>query len=209
MAPRQAGEQAGERGCGTGALARAFGVGRFVVTAEVAPPVTTDPETLLRRALPLRGLATAVNVTDSAGARAHLSSIVAGFLLSRHGIEPIVQMTCRDRNRLALQSDLLGALALGLGNVLILTGDDPRAGDQPDTKPVFDLDSRGLLALAERMRRERCLPTGTAIDGPSTCCWASPTLRSIRRPHGARTGCSPRSRREPISCRRNSAWIWT
>src|SRR5579864_589723 len=86
--------------------------GKFVVTAEVAPPVSTDPADLLARALPLRGLATAVNVTDGAGAKAHLSSLAAARLLLDHGIEPILQMTCRDRNRIALQSDLMGALAL-------------------------------------------------------------------------------------------------
>jgi methylenetetrahydrofolate reductase (NADPH) len=75
-------------------------------------------------------------------------------------------MTCRDRNRLALQADLLGAMALGITNVLVLGGDDPRTGDQPETKPVFDLDSRGLLAMARTMREERRLPSGTAIKGP-------------------------------------------
>jgi methylenetetrahydrofolate reductase (NADPH) len=149
------------------ALARRLEAGGFAVTAEIAPPVSTDPNDLLARALPLRGLATAVNVTDGAGAKAHLSSLAAARLLLDHGIEPILQMTCRDRNRLALQSDLLGALALGVRNVLILRGDDPSAGDQPDTKPVFDLDSRGLLEIAQLMRREHRLPTGTEIRGPS------------------------------------------
>ncbi|MGH7088886.1 MAG: methylenetetrahydrofolate reductase, partial [Stellaceae bacterium] len=76
------------------------------------------------------------------------------------------QMTCRDRNRLALEADLLGALALGLRNVLILSGDDPKVGDQPETKPVFDLTSQGLLEIANRMRREGKLPPGTEIKGP-------------------------------------------
>ncbi|HLI22190.1 MAG TPA: methylenetetrahydrofolate reductase, partial [Stellaceae bacterium] len=81
------------------------------------------------------------------------------------GIEPILQMTCRDRNRLALESDLIGAAALGIHNLLLLTGDDPKAGDQPETKPVFDLSSSALLQMANRMRREHQLPTGTAIKG--------------------------------------------
>lgn len=140
--------------------------GRFVVTAEITPPVATTAEAVLARALPLKGLATAVNVTDGAGAKAHLSSLVAAHLLRQNGIEPILQLTCRDRNRLALQADLLGALALGIRNVLILGGDDPKAGDQPETKPVFDLDSRGLLAMAQQMRREHRLPSGTEIKGP-------------------------------------------
>lgn len=139
--------------------------GAFVVTAEVSPPVSADPADLLARARSLKGVATAVNVTDGAGAKAHLSSLVAAHLLLQEGIEPIVQMTCRDRNRLALESDLIGAAALGIRNLLVLTGDDPKLGDQPETKPVFDLNSQGLLQMADRMRRERQLPTGTAIKG--------------------------------------------
>ena len=126
--------------------------GEFVVTAEITPPVSTDPAEFLRRAMPLKGLATAVNVTDGAGAKVHLSSLAAAHFLVQSGIEPIFQMTCRDRNRLALQGDLLGAAALGIHNILVLAGDDPKAGDQPEAKAVFDLDSRGLLAMAHRMR---------------------------------------------------------
>jgi methylenetetrahydrofolate reductase (NADPH) len=85
--------------------------------------------------------------------------------LVQSGIEPIFQMTCRDRNRLALQGDLLGAVSLGIHNVLVLGGDDPKAGDQPEAKPVYDLDSRGLLSLANQMRTQNALPTGTKIDG--------------------------------------------
>jgi methylenetetrahydrofolate reductase (NADPH) len=139
--------------------------GEFVVTAEITPPVSTDPAEFLRRALPLKGLATAVNVTDGAGAKVHLSSLAAAHFLVQSGIEPIFQMTCRDRNRLALQSDLLGAAALGIHNILVLAGDDPKAGDQPGAKAVFDVDSRGLIAMAEGMRRNGKLPSGTAIEG--------------------------------------------
>ena len=139
--------------------------GQFVVTAEITPPVSTDPAEFLRRALPLKGLATAINVTDGAGAKVHLSSLAAAHFLVQTGIEPIFQMTCRDRNRLALQGDILGAASLGIHNILVLAGDNPKAGDQPDAKPVYDLDSRGLIALAHRMRSERTLPSGTAIEG--------------------------------------------
>jgi methylenetetrahydrofolate reductase (NADPH) len=139
--------------------------GKFVVTAEVSPPVSADPADLMIRALALKGVATAVNVTDGAGAKAHLSSLVAAHVLLQNGIEPIMQMTCRDRNRLALESDLIGAAALGIRNLLLLTGDDPKLGDQPETKPVFDLSSQALLQMAQRMRREHLLPTGTAIKG--------------------------------------------
>jgi methylenetetrahydrofolate reductase (NADPH) len=139
--------------------------GRFIVTTELVPPVSSDASSLIERALPLKGLATAVNITDGAGARAHMSSLVASHFLLRNGVEPILQMTCRDRNRLALQSDLIGAAALGIRNVLVLSGDDPKAGDQPEAKPVFDLDSAKLLATADRMRKEAELPSGTAIGG--------------------------------------------
>ena len=140
--------------------------GQFVITAEITPPVSTDPAEFLRRAMPLKGLATAVNVTDGAGAKVHLSSLATAHFLVQSGIEPIFQMTCRDRNRLALQGDLLGAIALGIHNVLVLGGDDPKAGDQPDAKPVYDLNSRDLLTMFHRMRSENALPTGTKIDGP-------------------------------------------
>jgi methylenetetrahydrofolate reductase (NADPH) len=139
--------------------------GEFVVTAEITPPVSTDPAEFLQRAMPLKGLATAVNVTDGAGAKVHLSSLAAAHFLVQAGIEPIFQMTCRDRNRLALQGDLLGAAALGIRNVLILAGDDPKLGDQPEAKPVFDLNSRELLAMAARMRSDKVLPSGTKISG--------------------------------------------
>jgi methylenetetrahydrofolate reductase (NADPH) len=148
-------------------LGRRLAAGRFTITAEVVPPVSTDPADLLARAAPLRGLATAVNVTDGAGARAHLSSLVAAHVLLQSGIEPILQMTGRDRNRLALQGDLLGALTLGVRNVLIISGDDPKTGDQPAAKPVFDLDSKGLLAMARQLAEERRLPSGTAVGGPT------------------------------------------
>ena len=138
--------------------------GRFVVTAEITPPVSTDPAEFLKRALPLKGLATAINVTDGAGAKVHLSSLAAAHFLVQSGLEPIFQVTCRDRNRLALQGDLLGAAALGIHNILVLAGDDPKAGDQPDAKPVYDLDSRALIALARRMSDEGTLPSGTEIE---------------------------------------------
>src|SRR3982750_3262470 len=108
--------------------------GDFVVTAEITPPVSTDPAEFLSRAMPLKGLVTAINVTDGAGAKVHLSSLAASHFLVQAGIEPIFQMTCRDRNRLALQGDLIGAAALGIHNILVLAGDDPKLGDQPDAK---------------------------------------------------------------------------
>jgi methylenetetrahydrofolate reductase (NADPH) len=139
--------------------------GRFAVTAEVTPPLSCDPADLLRLALPLKGLADAVNVTDGASARVHLAAPAAAAILVQHDIEPVVQFTCRDRNRIALQSALIGSAALGVRNLLILRGDDPSAGDQPDAKPVFDLDSRALIETAAAIRDRGELPSGRKVSG--------------------------------------------
>jgi methylenetetrahydrofolate reductase (NADPH) len=138
---------------------------RFVITAEVTPPVTADRNEFLAKALPLKGLADAVNITDGAGARPHLGAMTAAAMLVAVGIEPILQFTCRDRNRIALQSDLLSAAASGVHNLLMLRGDDPSAGDQPDAMPVFDLDPRTLLETARRLRDSGELPSGRKIGG--------------------------------------------
>jgi methylenetetrahydrofolate reductase (NADPH) len=147
-------------------LGKSLKGGRFVVTAELTPPVSTDPTDFLAKAAPLKGLVTAVNITDGASAKAHMSTAATCYFLRQSGIEPIMQMACRDRNRIALQSDLIGASAMGIHNLLFLTGDDPKAGDQPDAKPVFDLNSQALLAVADKMRKEHKLPPGTEIKGP-------------------------------------------
>lgn len=138
---------------------------RFVITAEVTPPVSFDRADLMAKALPLKGLADAVNLTDGAGARPHLSAVMAAAMLVQEGIEPILQFTCRDRNRIALQSDLIAAAAAGVRNLLVLRGDDPSAGDQPDAKPVFDLDARQLLETARRLRDSGELPSGRKVAG--------------------------------------------
>ena len=138
---------------------------RFVITAEVTPPVTADRGELIAKAAPLKGNADAVNVTDSAGARPHLGAETAAALLVEAGIEPILQLTCRDRNRIALQSDLMSAAASGVKNLLMLRGDDPSAGDQPDATPVFDLDPRQLLETARLLRDKGELPTGRKVTG--------------------------------------------
>jgi methylenetetrahydrofolate reductase (NADPH) len=138
---------------------------RFVITAEVTPPVSADRHELLAKALPLKGLADAVNITDGAGARPHLGAVTAAAMLVEAGLEPVLQLTCRDRNRIALQSDLLSAAACGVRNLLMLRGDDPSAGDQPDAKPVFDLDPRSLLETARRLRDSGELPSGRKVSG--------------------------------------------
>lgn len=147
------------------ALREKLTAGQFVFTAEVTPPLSSNPDDLRKRAAPLQDLADAVNVTDGAGARAHLDATVAAYLLHEQGIEPILQFTGRDRNRIALQSDLVGAAALGIVNVLALTGDDPKAGDQPETKGVFDLDSIGIVKNAAAIRDTHRLPYGRAVGG--------------------------------------------
>ena len=139
--------------------------GHFAITAEIAPPASCDAGDLRRKAEKLVGIADAVNVTDGAGARASMSALAAATILHGMGIEPILQLTCRDRNRLALQGDLMGAAALGIRNLLLLTGDDPKAGDQPDTKPVFDVNSSTLIETARRLRDDGTLPTGRKVGG--------------------------------------------
>ncbi|HSK47462.1 MAG TPA: methylenetetrahydrofolate reductase [Coriobacteriia bacterium] len=138
--------------------------GEFVVTGEVAPPHGTDYSAMLQSVNKLGPHCHALNVTDNQGATLHLSSLAASRAVLDAGFEPIFQQTCRDRNRLALQSDLLAAWTLGLENVLIVTGDDPRAGDHSQAKGVFDLDSTQLLAVAKGIN-EGIDMTGAALAG--------------------------------------------
>lgn len=145
-------------------LKKVLAAGAFAVTAEAVPPLSGDAGQLIEETSPLKGLADALNVTDGAGARVQMAALAASALLVREGIEPVLQFTCRDRNRLALQADLVGAWALGVRNILCLRGDDPTAGDQPDSMPVFDLDTRALLATATRMREEGKLPDPSSRD---------------------------------------------
>ena len=136
----------------------------FVYTAETTPPDASDKETLLKNVMPLKGVADAVNVTDSPGAKVHMSSLTASIILAQNDIDPILQLTVRDRNRLALQGDLVGASALGVHNILCLGGDDPKNGDQPETKIVNDIDSLTLVSMADMMRKEKKFPSGRSID---------------------------------------------
>jgi len=138
--------------------------GGFVFTAETTPPDASSKEVLLDKIKPLKDVADAVNVTDSPGAKVHMSALTAAIIIAQNNIDPILQLTVRDRNRLALQGDLVGASALGVHNVLCLSGDDPKGGDQPETKPVFDINSLALVATAEMMRTEKKFPSGRVID---------------------------------------------
>jgi methylenetetrahydrofolate reductase (NADPH) len=149
-------------------LAQKLATKQFVLTAEITPPVSFSRDELLDKALPLKGLADAVNVTDGAGARPHLGAVTSAGILVEKGIEPILQLTCRDRNRIGLQSELMSAAALGVRNLLVLRGDDPSAGDQPDAKPVFDVDARVLMRTATTMRDAGELPTGRKVGGQAS-----------------------------------------
>jgi methylenetetrahydrofolate reductase (NADPH) len=149
-----------------GRLERALTAGAFAVTAETTPTATTDAGALLDQVMPLRGLADAINVTDGATAKPHLSSLVLAGKMMAEGIEPVLQYTVRDRNRIALQADLLGTGALGIPNILCLTGDDPKNGEEPEAKPVFDLDSASLIRLAKKMRDDGQLNSGREIKVP-------------------------------------------
>jgi methylenetetrahydrofolate reductase (NADPH) len=138
--------------------------GHFAITAELTPPRGADPESLTVAAGILKSAVTAVNVTDGAGARVRMSSLAAAIHLRQAGMEPIMQMTCRDRNRIAMQSDLLGAAAFGITNVLVLTGDKVAAGDDPEAKEVFDLDSRELLSVLRSISEDGKTMAGVQLD---------------------------------------------
>ena len=114
--------------------------GNFIFTAETTPPDASDKTVLLKKVKPLKDVADAINVTDSPGAKVHMSALTAAIILAQNNIDPILQLTVRDRNRLAIQGDLVGASALGVHNILCLSGDDPKVGDQPETKPAKDID---------------------------------------------------------------------
>lgn len=145
-------------------LERLLRAGKFVVTAELGPPRGADRTVVEKKAALLKGYADAFNVTDCQTSVVRMSSIASAAILLEAGLEPVVQMTCRDRNRIGLQSDLLGAAALGMKNLLCLTGDHPKFGDHPGAKPVFDLDSVQLLHMVKTMRDEKKLQSGTEID---------------------------------------------
>ncbi len=141
--------------------------GEFVVTAEITPKLTASSEDILQQALPLKGLADAVNVTDGAGARVTMSSLAASALLVQAGIEPVLQMTCRDRNRIAIAADLIGASALGIRNLLALSGDDPKTGDEPEAKPVFDLGSKDIMTLSRKLSDDGMTASGRKLSVPA------------------------------------------
>jgi len=146
-------------------LERTLRAGHFAVTAELGPPQSADPEVIRRKARLLKGLCDAANITDNQTAIVRMSSIGAGAIAFQEGLEPVIQMTCRDRNRLAMQSDLLGAYALGLRNVLCLTGDHQSFGNHPTAKNVHDMDSLQLIQMVVGLRDGRCFQCGDEVKG--------------------------------------------
>lgn len=161
-------------------LQEALRSGRFVVTAEVAPPRGASLEDFRATARALRPLIDAGNVTDGQGAAVRVASWAGALALLQEGLEPVLQLTCRDRNRIALQSELLAAGAMGIPNVLLLTGDHPRFGDEPHARPVFDLDSVQALWAARRLRDEGRLLSGRRV--PAAPRWF---LGAVENPYAA------------------------
>ncbi len=145
-------------------LEQVLAAGQFAMTAETSPPDAAAPAAVLERVECLRGLADAVNVTDGASARVHMSAFATATIMVQNGIEPVLQMTTRDRNRLALQGDVVGASALGIHNFLCLTGDKMAAGDQPEAAEVFELDSGELMRQMRDMRDQGQFPSGRQIE---------------------------------------------
>ena len=147
----------------TGRLERVLKTGYFAITTELAPPDSALAEDVYERAQIFDGYVDGMNATDGSGANCHMSSVAMCALLTGVGYSPVMQIACRDRNRIAIQGDVLGAAAMGVSNVLCLTGDGVQVGDQPEAKPVFDLDSVSLLETIKSMRDESRILSGRAI----------------------------------------------
>jgi methylenetetrahydrofolate reductase (NADPH) len=146
-----------------GRFERVLRAGKFAVTTELAPPDSADPEDVYKRARVFDGYVDAINATDGSGANCHMSSLAVCALLTRVGYAPIMQISCRDKNRIAIQGDILGGAAMGVCNMLCLTGDGVQAGDHPQAKPVFDLDCISLLEIGRTLRDEHHFQSGRRI----------------------------------------------
>ena len=147
-------------------LEKSLNEGKFCFTAELVPPLAASAGRLLEEADLLKGRVEAINVTDGAAARTTMSSAAAAALLAVNDVEPVLQLTCRDRNRIALCADLVGCAAFGVSNLLLLTGDDPDKGDQPGAMAVHDINSTALMTLARDMSEKGILPNGREIEPP-------------------------------------------
>lgn len=148
---------------GTSTLEALLRDSQFVVTAEMSPPNSADPADVYERIRGLDGYVDCINATDASGANVHVSSLAVSLLLKREGHCPVMQISCRDRNRIAIQGDVLGASALGITNILCLTGDGVQTGDHPEARPVFDLDSITLLSMLRAMRDQKRYLSGRPI----------------------------------------------
>ena len=146
-----------------GRLERVLRAGAFAVTTELDPPDSADPDDVYRRARVFDGYVDAINATDGSGAHCHMSSLAVCALLTRVGYAPVMQISCRDRNRIAIQGDILGGAAMGVCNMLCLTGDGVETGDHPQAKAVFDLDSLTLLDIGRRLRDEHRFQSGREV----------------------------------------------
>lgn len=149
-----------------GRLERVLRAGGFAVTAEIAPPDSADPHEVYERAALFDGYVDAMNATDGSGAHCHMSSVGMCSLLTRRGYAMVMQVSCRDRNRIAIQGDVLGASAMGVANILCLTGDGVQAGDHPQAKPVFDLDCMSMLNMLRIMRDKEQFLSGRKLTSP-------------------------------------------
>jgi methylenetetrahydrofolate reductase (NADPH) len=149
-----------------GRLERLLREGTFVVTTEISPPDSADPREVYERAKVFDGYVDAMNATDGSGGNCHMSSLGMCSLLALRGYDMVMQMTGRDRNRIAIQADILSAAALGIANVLCLTGDDVAGGDHPDAKPVFDVDGMSMLSMLRGMRDDRQYLSGRELTEP-------------------------------------------
>jgi methylenetetrahydrofolate reductase (NADPH) len=147
-----------------GRFERVLRAGGMAVTTELAPPDSADPEDVYKRARVFDGYVDGINATDGSGANCHMSSLAVCALLTRVGYAPIMQISCRDKNRIAIQGDILGGAAMGVCNMLCLTGDGVQAGDHPQAKPVFDLDSVSLLQIGRTLRDEHHFQSGRKIS---------------------------------------------
>ena len=150
--------------CSPGRFERVLRAGYFAVTAEIAPPDSADPHDVYERAALFDGYVDAINATDGSGANCHMSSVGMCALLTRLGYSMIMQISCRDRNRIAIQGDVLGASAMGVSNILCLTGDGVQSGDHPQAKPVFDMDCMTSLQMISGMRDKGEFLSGRKIS---------------------------------------------
>ena len=149
-----------------GRFERVLRAGAFAVTAEIAPPDSADPHEVYQRAAVFDGYVDAINATDGSGAHCHMSSVGMCSLLTRCGYSMVMQISCRDKNRIAIQGDVLGASAMGVSNILCLTGDGVQCGDHPEAKPVFDLDCMSSLEMVRSMRDDQQFLSGRKLSSP-------------------------------------------